>query len=125
MEQVVDLIIPFIVLVLLGTTVDRITIFLEDVMKVVPYLPDYFEKKLAFIVLVAISFGICWEFDFSLMEYLSLPAKHPFMGYLFTAVLTSGGSAYIRQNLDQIEALPSMLSGLTSSLFKMMKRPTK
>jgi hypothetical protein len=123
MNEVVFLIIPFIVLVLFGTMVDRLTQFIEGIMKPIPFLPNALSKELAFILLVLVGFGVCWEFDFNLLAYLNHPGRNAYAGYIFTAVLISGGSSYLKTNFENMDALPGILGGLTTTVSRYFKRP--
>jgi hypothetical protein len=124
MDQLaMSLLIPFIVLVIFGTMTDRIAIFLEQVMHAIPFFPDKLEKKTAFVLLVMIGFGICWQFDFNLFAYLNHPGRSEYAGYAFTAILISGGSKYLKENFENMDTLPGILSGITTSVTKYFRRP--
>jgi hypothetical protein len=123
MNDVVSLIIPFIVLVIFGTMVDRITSFVEGIMKPIPYLPNSLGKEVAFLILVALGYLVCWEFDYNLLAYLNHPGRSIWAGYLFTAIILSGGSGYLKQNFDNMDALPNVLNGI-SGMFRRTRTPS-
>lgn len=120
MEQIISLVIPFILLIIFGQMTDRLTVFLEELMNPIPWLPDKIESKLAFLILAGIGFVICWEFQFNLFGYLNHPGRHDYIGYLGTALILAGGSSFIKQSFDTMNGIPSIFAGLTTTMFRMM-----
>lgn len=124
MEEIVSLVIPFITLSILSVMVDKLTLFLQEIMHHIPKLPDRFEYVFAFITIFVTGYFICWQLDFALFRYFGLDAKIIHLDYILTALLISGGSSFLRVNFSQIESIPSVLQGV-SSAFKNMTFNTK
>ncbi|MBO8136818.1 MAG: hypothetical protein H0Z40_01570 [Desulfotomaculum sp.] len=118
MEEVVELIIPFIALAILSVMIDKFTLFLEGVMKLIPGLPDSFEWPVAYIIVLAVGYVICWQGNYDLFAYLNINFRQPWQGWLMTALVISGGSAFVRSSFDVVDNIPASLSGLTATIKK-------
>lgn len=118
MTTVSSLIIPFIGIIILSLMVDKFTLVLEQVMKKVPFLPDQFEKPIAYAVVSLVSYVACWRGHFSLFEYLGFLFEHPWEGWVFTAMVLSGGSAFLREGFGLMDAIPYALGNTMSSIRK-------
>lgn len=122
MEQVVSLIIPFIALSILSVMIDRFTMVLEDFMHMIPGLPDKLEASFAYVLVLIISFAICYYGDFDLFIYLDIEFIHRWIGYLMTSLIISGGSYYVRHNFNTINEIPSALSGILGAACSIFKK---
>lgn len=122
MENIVALIIPFIALSILSVLIDRLTMVLEGIMHKIPGLPDHFEWIPAYFIVLAISYAVCFFGDFGLFLYLDIQFKYQWMDYLLTSLIISGGSYYVRQQFDSINNLPSIMTGVTSSIKSLFKK---
>lgn len=118
----INLITPFIALVLLSTLIDRATLALEGLMHKVPKLPDHFEWWVAYLFVLGAGYFICYELDFTMFKYLGLEAKHEELDWLLTALIISGGSTFVRTQFGIINEIPAFLSGITTSISKVIKK---
>jgi hypothetical protein len=92
--------------------VDKFALVLQQGMKKVPFLPDQFETPIAYLIVFAASFTACWRGHYSLFEYLDFTFAHEFEGWILTALVISGGSAFLRESFDTMNSLPGILSGM-------------
>lgn len=122
MESIVELIIPFIALSILSVLVDRLTMVLEGLMKAIPGLPDSFEWFIAYAFVLATAYAICHLGNFGIFIYLDIVFVYPWIDYLLTALIISGGSHYVRQHFDTINNIPSAMSSVTSSIRSLFKK---
>lgn len=123
--EVVSLIIPFIALAILSVMIDKLTLVIEGIMHKIPGFPDRFEWWAAYVIVAIISFIICWQGGFSLFMYLGINFKYAWEGWLMTALVLSGGSAFVRSNFAMIESIPSILSGVTATVTNFVSRGKK
>ncbi len=117
-EIVFNLIVPFVAIALLSVMIDRFTLFLEGIMKRIPKLPDKFEWWFAYILVLGVSFVICWQLDFQIFRYLGLEAQYSWVDWLLTSLIISGGSTFLKNQFNLINDIPSILN--ISSSFKRM-----
>lgn len=118
----VDLVIPFIALVLLATLIDRATLALEGLMHKIPKFPDHFEWTIAYLIVLAVGYFVCYELDFAMFRYLGLEAKHEELDWLLTALIISGGSSFVRTQFGLMNEIPAFLNGISASIKKAIKK---
>lgn len=119
MEQIVNLIIPFIALAVISVMIDKLTLFIEGIMTKIPNLPDQFEWRMAYAVVLIFSTIICWQGDFRFFDYLNLFFP-TWLDYLMTGLVISGGSAFVRTQFSMIDAIPASVMGVTASFKRML-----
>ena len=120
MEGLVQLIVPFITLSILSVLVDRLTTTLELLLNRIPNLPDSFEPILAYIFVLVVSVFICNFASFDIFVYLDLQFPHN-IGVYLTGIMISQGSHYVRSSFETINGMPSVFSGITSSIKSLFK----
>ena len=96
MEQIILLIIPFIALAILSVMIDKFTLFLEAIAHKIPGLPDKFEWSLAYGLVFLSSFLVCYQGNWDLFAYLDFHFNYAWQGWALTALVVSGGSAFVR-----------------------------
>lgn len=116
MYDFINLIIPFIALVLYSKMIDKLTEVLGDIMLKVKWLPDSFEASLAYLFILAVAFLNCWQADWSFFSYLDINYKYDWENYLASALVISGGSAFVREGFSAIETIPMSLQGIASTV---------
>jgi hypothetical protein len=116
LDQIIDLVIPFIALAILSVGIDKLTLVLEGIMHKIPKLPDKFEWTIAYIIVLGISYLVCWQGDFKLFAYLNLNFKYEWEDWFLTALIISGGSAFVRTNFIMIDNIPSVIRGISTTL---------
>lgn len=114
MEQVINLIIPFIALAMISVMIDKFTLFLEQVVHAIPRLPDKFEWWIAYFIVLLLSTVVCWQGDFRFFDYLNLYFP-TWLDYFMTGLVISGGSAFVRTQFGMIESIPSAVMGVTAT----------
>jgi len=114
-SNIVDLIIPFIVLGMISLGAEQATKTLEAIMNRIKGLPDYFEWYIAYIIVVIIGYLFCWQGNWSLFNYLDVNFNYKWQSYLATSLLLSSGSTGVKKVFDMIEAIPNNISGLKSN----------
>lgn len=121
MEEIVALIIPFIALAFLSVMIDKFTLFLEGIMHKIPNFPDYLEWHTAYAFVLITSTIVCWQGDFRFFDYLNLyfPVH---LDYLMTGLVISGGSAFVRTQFSMIDAIPSAVTGITSTFTRFVSK---
>ncbi|MDO7787108.1 hypothetical protein [Desulforamulus aquiferis] len=119
MENVLSLIIPFVSLAILSVMVDKFTLFLEWLMEKTPGLPNQLERPIAYLLVFGISFVVCWRGDFSLFQYLNFDFSNPWEGWLMTALVLSGGSAFVRSGFSMVDNIPLSVTSATAGLRRM------
>lgn len=124
MDQIINLIIPFITLAILSVMIDKFTLFLEGVMHKIPKLPDVFEWWVAYFLVLGFSTVVCWQGDFRFFDYLNLYFPM-WLDYLMTGLVISGGSAFVRTQFSMIDSIPSAVMGVTSSFTRMVGKSKK
>jgi len=122
MNEIVNLIIPFIACAILSVMIDKATLVLEAIMHRIPKLPDHFEWHVSYIVVLLISYLVCWQGQFSLFSYLEFEFQIEWQGWFMTALFISGGSAFVRTNFGLIEAIPVNMGGVTSIFKRFMNK---
>lgn len=120
MDNVVSLIVPFIALAILSVMIDKFTLFLEGVMKLIPGLPDRFEWPVAYALVLAAGYIVCWQGSFDLFAYLDIFFRHPWQGWLMTALVISGGSTFVRTSFSMIDAIPVSVGSAVSTMRRMI-----
>lgn len=114
MEQIIDLLIPFIVLSILSVMSDVLIRWLEAVMRAIPGIPDKFEWWIAYVIIFGVGYFVCWQLDYGLFTYFGLTAKYPPLDYVLTALIISGGSSFVRTQFGVINEIPSALQGVSA-----------
>ena len=120
MEDVISLIIPFIALAILSVMIDRFTLFLEAVVKYIPLLPNRFEWPFAYGIVLGTGYLVCWQGHFDLFAYLAIHFRQEWQGWLMTALVISGGSAFVRTSFSVIDNIPMSVQGAYSSVKRMI-----
>ncbi|MDK2820985.1 MAG: hypothetical protein PWP31_950 [Clostridia bacterium] len=87
-------------------------------MKLIPGLPDSFEWPVAYIFVLATGYIVCWQGNYDLFAYLDINFRQPWQGWLMTALVISGGSAFVRNSFDVVDNIPASLGGITSTIKK-------
>jgi hypothetical protein len=121
MDAIIQLIIPFVALAILSAMIDKFTLFLESIMHRIPGLPDKFEWWIAYVIIVILGFIVCWQGSFDLFDYLDLHFAYMWEGWLMTALVISGGSAFVRTNFSLIEAIAMTLVGAAKGIISIQK----
>lgn len=116
MDGVMSLIVPFIAIAVLSVLIDRVTMVIEGIMHRIPHFPDNLEWYSAYFIVLFIAYSICYFGDFGFFVYLDFRFIYRWMDYLMTAFMISGGSIYLRKQFSTINELPSIISGITSSI---------
>ena len=109
-----SLIVPFIALIIITVMVDKFTLVLQYIMKRIPHLPDEFEKPIAYIIVFCVGFVVCWRGHYSLFTYLDFSFENDYEGWILTALVVSGGSAFLKESFSAMDSLPGILSGMYS-----------
>jgi len=109
-----SLLIPFIALIIVAVMIDKFTLVLQHIIKKVPFLPDEFEKPIAYLIVFAVSFLVCWRGHFCLFTYLGFSFNHAYEGWIMTSLVISGGSAFLNESFDRMGNMPGILSGMVS-----------
>lgn len=109
-----DIAIAFIALALIVVAVDRITRFLQAVMKRIPFLPDEFEDYITYIILVGMASAVCWQGRFDLFSTLNWNWHYTWEGYLATGAMVACGSSLLAKQFKVVGLIPSIVSGVTS-----------
>ncbi|MTI82761.1 MAG: hypothetical protein FH756_02445 [Firmicutes bacterium] len=120
MDQVVSLVIPFIALAIISVMIDKFTLFLEGVMEKVPGLPDYFEWPVAYIIVLTVSLLFCWQGRFDLFSYLDINFLYDWEGWLMTALVISGGSAFVRTSFNVVDSIPMGIGSVSSAVTRIL-----
>ncbi len=115
MYGVSTLIVPFIALCILSVVIDRIMMVLERTMVKIPWLPNKFDAGIAYVIVFSVGFVICWRGNFNFFSSLNFAFKHDFEGWLYTAALLSGGSAFVKQSFGMINSIPQAVSMVWST----------
>jgi hypothetical protein len=109
-----DIAIAFIGVAILAVVVDRMTLFLQAVMKRVPFLPDEFEDYLTYIILVGMASAICWQGHFDLFSKLNWTWHYNWEGYLATGAMAACGTTLLIKEFKVMGFMPSIISGVSS-----------
>lgn len=114
MGTITPLLLAFITLAIVSVMIDKFTLFLEGIMKHVPYLPDHFEWTVAYLLVLGSGYLFCWQGNFDLFRELNVFFKYQWEGWLMTALVVSGGSAFVRKQFHVIEQIPNAARGMAS-----------
>jgi hypothetical protein len=117
MDEVLYLVTPFIVIVLLSLIIDKFMFIIQEVIHKIPYLPDKLEGCIAYNLILALSFLICWQGNFDIFKYLGIDFKYAWEGWLLTSGIISGGSQFVKLSFGMINEIPSLATTVVS-LFK-------
>ena len=112
MSQFSSLLVPFVALILVTVMVDKFTLILQHIMVKIPWLPDQFEKPIAYMIVFCMSFLVCWRGHYCLFTYLGFTFEHSWEGWILTSVAISGGSAFLNESFDRMNMMPGILSGM-------------
>ncbi len=115
MQEIISLAIPFIAIAIFATMIDIITQAIEIATERVPKMPDYLGSFTTYLVVLIISFLICWQGRFDLFKYLAIEFQQPWQGWLFTALVISGGSSFVRKKFGLINDIPSGIYGIRTT----------
>jgi len=118
--SVSTLLIPFITICILAVLVDRFTLVLEEIMRRIPKVPNKFWGPVAYTIVFAAGFIVCWRGNFDFFTYLNFSFHHSWEGWGMTALLLSGGSKFVRQSFGLINSMPQAVSGVCSVIGGML-----
>lgn len=121
MDEITSLLIPFISIVIFASMIDMIAQAIEFIIEKLPRFPDRLEQPIAYVVVVIISFLICWQGNFDLFRYLDIHFNYVWQGWLMTAFVISGGSTFVRYKFGLIEKIPSGISNVRVNFSNMFK----
>lgn len=121
MDQLVYLIVPFIALVILSVLCDKIVMTLEFLLHNIPHLPDFLEPGFAYIITLALAIGVCWLSQFDIFTYLDINFPYN-IGVFLTGVIISQGSSYVKNVFGAVNDIPSVFSGIMSSVKSIFKK---
>jgi hypothetical protein len=111
------LIIPFIALCILSVMVDRLIMVLEEIAKKIPWLPiNKFWGPLAYLIVFAAGYLVCWMGNFDFFTSLGFTFQHPYEGWSMTALLLSGGSAFVKSAFGMVNSIPQIVSNVFSTV---------
>lgn len=118
------LIIPFISICILSLLVDRFTLFLQEIMKKISWLPNKFDITIAYLLVFICGFIVCWRGNFDFFISLNFSFKHNYEGWLMTSLLLSGGSKFIRSSFTMMNSIPQVISNVYSSVGSLLDSTT-
>ncbi|MEW6726918.1 MAG: hypothetical protein AB1327_08170 [Bacillota bacterium] len=116
MDGFISLIIPFIVVAVAVKMVDAVAKWLEDVMHAIPGLPDKVERPFSYLVVFILSYVFCWRAHFSFFTYLDCRFDHEWEGWILTALVLSGGSAFAQASWGLISTIPFNVGGAYAAI---------
>lgn len=97
----------------LAVTSKMIDIFInwiENIMVKFIFLPDKIEDTLKFIFIGGLGYIFCWQANYSFFDYLVvIDFNYTWEGWLATALILRGGSAFIEILFKMIEKVPSFI----------------
>jgi hypothetical protein len=88
---------------------------LEKVIIKIPWLPNKFEPEIAYLIVFAVAFLICWRGNFNFFSSLNFTFAHDYEGWIYTAALLSGGSAFVKASFGMISSIPQVISNVYST----------
>ena len=121
-EQIVQLIIPFIALGFLSVMIDKLVLVLENTSEKTPYFPNEFPWWLKYCIILCIAYYVSWQGNYDFWKYLNVNFNEYWQGHLMTAVLLSGGSKLIKVGFSMVDAIPSSVGGITTTVRRMTPR---
>lgn len=121
MDVIVSLILPFIGLAILSLMIDKATRALEGIMHSIPNLPDKFEWWFAYLIVLGSSYLVVQEGNFDFFSYININFRYDWERYLFTALIISGGSSFVKSSFGMIELIPSAVRGVGSTVRNVFK----
>lgn len=89
---------------------DKLTYAIQLGMIKIPWLPDKIEKPIAYLIVFAVGFVACWRGHYSLFSALEFTFDHEYEGWIFTALVVSGGSKFLREASENMDVLPGFLT---------------
>jgi hypothetical protein len=110
------LMIPFIALCFLSVMVDRLIMVMEEIMHRIPWLPNRFWGPAAYLIVFAAGYLVCWMGNFDFFTSLGFAFQHPFEGWGMTALLLSGGSAFVKSAFGMVNTIPQLVSDVFSTV---------
>lgn len=113
-SNIVDLTIPFLVLVIVAYGATRATKILESFIKDIPYLPDKFEPPLVYFLVCIMGFIFCWRGQWSLFQYLDVHFINEWEGWIASSIIISSGLVGLKEIFSAIETIPSAIRGVRS-----------
>lgn len=114
--EIISLVIPFIVVAILSVLIDKLTLVLEGIIHRIPKFPDKIEWWAAYLIVLLLAYLVCSEGNFDLFSYLNVHFRYAWEGYLLTALLVSGGSAFVRTNFLMIDQVPNVARGISTTI---------
>ena len=114
MESLFNLILPVIAVIILSSIIDQITIVLEAIINKIPSLPDEFEWYIGYIIVLSLSFFVTSNGNFDLFKYFGFEFNNPSVGFFITALVISGGSTFISEQITLIGRIPELVRAMSS-----------
>ncbi len=106
------LLIPIVALIFLAVMIDKLTMAIDLWVHKTDWMPEKIEDYVAYGIIWCIGFICCWRGHYSLFTYLDFKFAYEFEGWIMTAFVLSGGSAYLKKNFDVMENMPGFLSSM-------------
>ena len=110
--QIISLVIPFIALIFFIGMAETITIGIINVFKKIPKLPNSYGFFFAFTVTLIGATTICYLGDFRFFSFLGVDFINKWVDYLFTGLVITKGSKFLKSRFDLVNQIPSIISGL-------------
>jgi hypothetical protein len=105
----------FVMLYFLSKMVDKAVLFLQFILKYIPFLKDSFEPAIAYGLVTGMSYVACWRLNFSIFAVFGWPTVIPHEGWIGTALVLSGGSKFMREISDHLDYMPGFLSSIVNA----------
>jgi hypothetical protein len=113
---VADILVIFIPMIMFSLVIDKLIMVLEEAMHRIPGLPDKFEIWFVYLTIFVISYLIFWQGNFSFFSYFDFAFNYKWQDYATSALIISGGSAFIKTSFGVIEQIPMNLAGLRGAM---------
>lgn len=121
-EAFVPLILAFLALVFIAPILDGVTQAIEYMIERSPCKYNDLGRVPLYIVTTAVGYGICWLGKFDFYAYLNLQFERE-VGWLFTAMLLSGGTIGVRKHFELANTIPvSIWGGIGSAIRRVTGR---
>jgi hypothetical protein len=113
-SQAASLLVPFVALVIITVMCDKFTLFLQNIMVKIPWLPNEFGKVIGYVIVFFAGLVICSRGHYCLFTSLNFSFEHEYEGWILTSVVVAGGSAFLNESFDRMNSMPGVLSGMYS-----------
>lgn len=115
-ESASTLLVPFIALCILSVMLDRVTLMLEELLRKSSIEANKFWGPVAYFIVFAAGYFACWRGNFDFFTYLNFSFKHPWEGWILTALLLSGGSTFVKSSFGMINSIPQAVSNVCNTI---------